>query len=413
VQEPNVKQVLLDKGVTIRCPESVDVGDDLNPERIAPSCVIHAGCRLSGARTALGPGVVLGEEAPITLQDCQLGAKVRLRGGFFSGATLLDNVEFGSGAHVRPGTLLEEYASCAHNVGLKQTMLMPFTVLGSLINFCDCLMSGGTGPRNHSEVGSSYIHFNFTAHQDKATPSLIGDVPEGVMLNQPSIFLGGQGGLVGPTRIAYGTILAAGTVCRRDVLERGKLVFGQTGHRVKEVAYDPRTYGEIDRICQNNFIYLGNLHALHAWYRHVRTLLTPGGDSFAQACLEGARQQIATMAEERLKRLTQLAGKVAESCTSKGETPTPPGAGPFVNQRLFADQWPAIAKRLALPDGDAVGAGTPGRDAFLLALQGRAGNGNYVETIQALPPETRAQGTAWLQSMVDSIGAEWGEIKHG
>jgi len=30
---------------------------------------------------------------------------------------------------------------------------------------------------------------------------LFGDVPRGVMLNQPPIFLGGQGGAVGPIRV--------------------------------------------------------------------------------------------------------------------------------------------------------------------------------------------------------------------
>ena len=82
-------------------------------------------------------------------------------------------------------------------------------------------MSGGTDGKNHSEVGSSYIHFNYTPNQDKATPSLIGDVPAGVMLNQPPIFLGGQGGLVGPVRIGHGTVIAAGTIYRKDCPEGG------------------------------------------------------------------------------------------------------------------------------------------------------------------------------------------------
>jgi UDP-N-acetylglucosamine/UDP-N-acetylgalactosamine diphosphorylase len=52
---------------------------------------------------------------------------------------------------------------------LKQTILFPFVTLGSLINFCDIFMSGGSDRKNHSEVGSSYIHFNYTPNQDKAT----------------------------------------------------------------------------------------------------------------------------------------------------------------------------------------------------------------------------------------------------
>ncbi len=51
----------------------------------------------------------------------------------------------GLGAEVREGCLLEEETSGAHAVGLKQTILFPFVTLGSLVNFCDCLMAGGTG----------------------------------------------------------------------------------------------------------------------------------------------------------------------------------------------------------------------------------------------------------------------------
>jgi len=155
---------------------------------------------------------VIGAEAPVTIENCQLGRGVKLKGGYFSGAVFLDGSNMGSGAHVREGTILEEEASGAHAVGLKQTVLLPFVTLGSLINFCDILMAGGASRKDHSEVGSSYIHFNYTPNQDKATASLVGDVPRGVLLNQKSIFLGGQGGLVGPARIAYGCVIAAGGI---------------------------------------------------------------------------------------------------------------------------------------------------------------------------------------------------------
>ena len=408
MDEQNAKLALLERGITMLCAESVFIDPSIDPNRIAPDVVIHAGCRLSGNQTSIGPGSILGAEAPVTLQDCQLGAGVQLKGGFFSDATMLDGVSFGSGGHVRAGTLLEERASCAHTVGLKQPMLMPFVTLGSLINFCDCLMAGGTGPKNHSEVGSSYIHFNFTAHQDKATPSLIGDVPEGVMLNQSPIFLGGQGGLVGPTRIAYGTVVAAGTVCRRDVLKRGRLVFGQTGHRMKEVPYDTRAYGAIDRICQNNFIYLGNLHALDAWYRHARPRLMPD-DMYTRACLEGARKRIASMADERIKRLTQLADKLTQSLALSDREGRVAAGAPFDHQRLFVERWPTMAPRLELPVSDE--ACSPG-ETFQSILDNQKDN-DYIDIIQSLAPGDCAAGIAWLQGIADSITSVWGDIQNG
>ena len=137
------------------------------------------------------PGVKLGSRSPVTIKNCQLGKKVELKGGYFEGSTFLKGSTFQDGAEVREGCLLEEEANGAHTVGLKQTILFPFVTLGSIINFCDILMAGGTSRTNHSEVGSSYIHFNYTPNQDKATASLIGNVAHGVMLNQPPIFLGG------------------------------------------------------------------------------------------------------------------------------------------------------------------------------------------------------------------------------
>ena len=216
-----VIRLLADRGVEFPSPHTVSVGAEVKPERIAPGVVIHSGCRIHGASTSVGPGTELGREGPLTLENCQLGYHVSLKGGFVTDSTFLDGVSMGSGAHVRGGSLLEESSSGAHCVGVKQTILFPFVTLGSVINFCDCLMSGGSSGSSHSEVGSGYVHFNFTPHGDKATASLVGDVSRGVMLDQDPIFLGGQGGLVGPSRIEYGTILPAGCISRRDILVPG------------------------------------------------------------------------------------------------------------------------------------------------------------------------------------------------
>ncbi len=385
-----IKQELMQRGVIIDCPESVSIDESIDPLRISASTTIHSGCRLSGAKTSIGTGSVLGAEAPVTLDNCQLGHDVHLKGGYFSNATLLDGVKFGSGAHVRGGTLLEENASCAHTVGLKQTMLMPFVTLGSLINFCDCLMSGGTGSDNHSEVGSSYIHFNFTAHQDKATPSIAGNVPEGVLLGKPPIFLGGQGGLVGPTRLAFGTILAAGTICRRDVLNSGKLIFGQIGRGIKETNYNFDTYGDITRIINNNLIYIGNLHALYAWYQHIRPLMM-GDDIYTKACIEGAKEQIKSMVDERLKRLAQLAIKVEKSLETTGAVKA---------NKEFVDQWPDMKEKLSLPTE--IGSIESNLDELIKSIEEVKSN-NYIETIRALSLKGKEQCTAWLQGVVDGV----------
>ena len=179
---------LIENGVLIPHPASVDIGMEVLPSRIAPGAVLFPGTRIYGRTTLIGPASELGSEGPTTVVDCQLGSQVQLKGGFFKASVFLDRVSVGSGAQVREGCLLEEESGGNHTVGLKQTILFPFVTLGSLINFCDCLMAGGTDRRNHSEVGSSFIHFNYTPNQDKATPSLLGDVPRGVMMDPGAHF---------------------------------------------------------------------------------------------------------------------------------------------------------------------------------------------------------------------------------
>ena len=78
------------------------------------------------------------------------------------------------------------------------------------------MLSGGTDLKNHSEIGSSYVHFNYTINKDKATPSLFGNVIDGIFLDQNPIFLGGQGGAVGPINVAFGSKITAGSILRKD-----------------------------------------------------------------------------------------------------------------------------------------------------------------------------------------------------
>ncbi len=399
----NVRQIaaLLERGIRLVAPETVTVGPEVDPARFAAGVEIYPGCRLYGAALSMGPDCVLGEEGPVTVRDCQLGARVRLRGGFLDRATLLDDVDAGSCAHVRPGTLLEEHASFGHSVGLKQTVLLPFTTLGSLINFCDCLMAGGTGRENHSEVGSSYIHFNFTPHQDKATPSLIGDVPRGVLLDQAPIFLGGQGGLVGPRQIAYGTVLAAGQICRRDVLTPGHLVRDAASAKRIVLPYDPRIMNDVGPRVAANLRYLGNLLALDAWWRLVRVRFVR--EAWQRHGHAGALQRLAEMFDERLKRLDQFAEKVAISLSLE------PGASAARAQREFLEAWPAqraalqarLAARATLQPTSEVRAIL----GFLPETGGRASPraaaSDYLAWVRALSPADKQALTAWLQFLAD------------
>ena len=393
--------LLMKRGVVIPNPDSVEIGEDVRVENISNDRVmIHSGCRLFGKSTLIMKQTQIGYEAPVTIQDCQIGPRVTLKGGFFKESVFLEKASAGSGAHVREGCIFEEEANVAHTVGLKQTILFPFVTLGSLINFCDCLMAGGTSRKDHSEVGSAYIHFNFTPNQDKATPSLVGDVPKGVMLDQLPIFLGGQGGLVGPSRLTFGTVVVAGTVFRKDATRPGRMIFDGAG-KGGNVPFVPGLYRGIKRIVVNNSLYIGNLIAFLHWYQQVRSLFI--SDNFPETLQAAVLKKIQLITQERIERLDQLFGKMPLSIQKYIDIyHMDPGAKIMLQQNeLFANR---NAVKDCLVSMQAYTGDTALRDSFLsrVAQASQKHHKNYIETIQSLDPESKKTGSDWLQGIVDN-----------
>ncbi len=395
---------LMEKGAEVPNPLTVDIGDDVEIAQISGNGVkIYPGCRIYGDKTVISSGVQIGSEGPVTIEDCQIGPQVELKGGYFNKAVFLEKASIGSGAHVREGCILEEQASCAHCVGLKQTILFPFVTLGSLINFCDCLMAGGTSRKDHSEVGSSYIHFNFTADGDKATASLFGDVPRGVMLNQPAIFLGGQGGAVGPVRIGYGNVVTAGTILRKDVLESNRLVIGKS-YRGGVIPFVPDLYTGLSRIVENNILYLANLAALEQWYIHVRQEIFKA-DELGDLIYGGALDKLTLAKQERVLRLKAVSDKMPRSMEMDGARES----GKAGKRELYRN----IDRVCDLFDSDtAAAAGTEHREAFLdgFHIQMNDHDPDYVSLIKGLPATVSQKGTLWLDTMIRELCRKTGEM---
>lgn len=387
---------LVERGVNIPNPLTLDIGNEVSVNQISEKGVtLYPGCRIYGAKTVIAAGCKIGYEGPVTIEDCQLGEKVELKGGFFSKSVFLEKANLGLGAHIREGCLLEEEAGGAHCVGLKQTILFPFVTLGSLINFCDALMAGGTSRQDHSEVGSSYIHFNFTPDADKTTPSLLGDVPRGVMLNQPPIFLGGQGGMVGPVRLGFGNVVAAGSIVRKNYLEDHKLIFAVGPPRSMQLSR-PSPYSDITGMIENNILYLANLVALEAWYTRVRKPFLEA-KPFGFWLYAGAMDLLASAKKERLKRLEAMAKKAQAAPGLSDEQ--------RAARRAFYENFSAMA---AIFTGKMPGvemATEKLRDDFLSAFDQAVGANktNYIETIQALPAAISSKGVIWLSALVDAL----------
>jgi UDP-N-acetylglucosamine/UDP-N-acetylgalactosamine diphosphorylase len=399
---------LLEKGVKILCPESIEIGEDVNPDRIsADNVTIHSGCRIYGADTLIMPGARIGFETPATIINCQVGKNVELKGGLFSGSTFLDGSAMGSGAHIRPVCLLEEEARGAHTVGLKQTILFPYVTLGSLINFCDCLMAGGTDRNNHSEVGSSYIHFNYTQNQDKATASLIGDVPGGVMINRPPIFLGGQGGIVGPVKIQYGTVVAAGTIVRKDIKRENRMLLGSLSI-AKSMPFYPNVYSNISRIIELNSNYIANLIALRRWYLDIRVLFLTG--DMETALHRGAVDKIESAINERLKQLKKVADRMPESIEVQKSFFNKSSEKTIMRKKEFTEKWPEMEGMLTSCFNKNYD--SPKKEDLLKIMDNRISQKgkDYITVVKGLKKEESEKGSGWLQGIVDKTNSLVREI---
>lgn len=350
------------QGVRVSDPRQTYIGEDVDLSRVREGAVLHPGTRLEGARTFVAPGAQVGSEGPATVRDAVLGPDTVVAAGFVHGAVLLDGASVGSGAHVRPGTLLEEQASTAHCVGLKHTILLGFVTLGSLINFCDCLMAGGTSRRDHSEVGSGFIHFNYTpwgASGDKATPSLIGEVPRGVFLRERRIFLGGSSGLIGPGRVGFGAITGAGQVVRKPVGE-GRLSLQPI--RALDVE---RSANHLDRVmprAKYNVRYIAHLVALRRWYREVR--LCRASDDVARILVLAAIENLDACIAERVKRVRS-----------------------FVEERGAAMPTLDLDPDVACPWGSLPGDGSL----------------DHIAWVRSLEMEDVERGSAWLEQTVEAV----------
>jgi hypothetical protein len=295
------------QGVTVIDRRQTYLDEAVDISRVCRGAVLYPGTRLVGARTFVGPGAKVGIEGPAVLENTMIGENAEVASGYLKEAVMLRDARVGSNAHIRVGTLLEEEASTAHAVGLKHTVLMSFVTMGSLINFCDGLISGGKSRREHTEVGSGFIHFNFTPRGrsgDKATPSLIGDVAHGVFLRQPRIFLGGLSGIVGPQKVGFGSFTVAGQVLRREV--PSNRIVGDVPRKV-----DKEFYAALEapnRILKLNLEYIGHLSALRAWYRDVRLARIPAGTEYEhiRVVTEAASELLSVCIDERVERLRQF-----------------------------------------------------------------------------------------------------------
>lgn len=356
--DPALVGALLSRGVLIHCPEATII-EGVDPERIEAGVELFPGTTLRGARTLLRAGTSLGRAGGGYFEDLVTGRNVQVWGGVAQDCVLLDDVVIRGHAELRGGTLLEEGCEAAHHVGYKMTVMMPFVVAGSLVNFCDVLFAGGTSRTDHGEIGSCLALYNYTPWGDKFA-SQFGDIPRGVTLRAARIFVGGQTQIVSPIQVGYGSVVAAGAALRRSVGE--ERIVADAGSTF-DTHFDPEVYGATAIKVELNAIYIANLRALRLWYERVRMAAVVDGDLLQHALYREAIRQIDAGVRERIKRIDVLVARLPTSADLLEER-VRNGVDVELSERRAAEQravyatWPErraqLTAEIAPPDPDAL-----------------------------------------------------------
>lgn len=226
---------LIAKGVEILAPESVIVGAEVNLDNMEPGAVLGPGTKILGAETMLGAGTEI--QGAAVIKNSLIGRNCSLAAGEYADSVLLDGCTTVGWARVRGHSAWEEESNSAHNADTKTTVLGYKTTLGSLINFCNVLMLGGTSPRLEvgSEVGSGTINFNFLPFGATVgvliKPSTVVGSMESPFLacdGAPTryAFIGGHCSIIAPVVIGLGTVVAAKSRVNPGIYEDDKLIGG-------------------------------------------------------------------------------------------------------------------------------------------------------------------------------------------
>ncbi len=384
---------LAGRGVDVWGPDRVYVGPEVPDEGIEPGCTLYSGT-FRGAGLRIGKGSVIGKSGHAYVSDCRIGRDVELGAGTYEGATFLDRAKVRGFAEVRPGTLLEEDVEAAHSVAFKNTILTATCVCGSLINYCDLFMSGGTSREDHSEVGSGAIHFNFDPRGDK-WGSLIGDA-RGVLMRSAPIFVGGQCGLVGPLHVDFGAVLAAGSVVRRDVKSDRVQYVGVEDQEIE--GFDREIYTGLRRKFRTTARVVGNLWALIGWYEQVRL---PFAEEYQKALYLSAQEQARRCIAERVKRLRKIVAKLPRSL-EKSE-----GAEGFeglrTEHRLLMERQEAWVAALEADPGREAPAG------LVAAYGGLRETAGHLQAVRGLDDGAAAAAESWVDGIAAATGDRFGE----
>jgi UDP-N-acetylglucosamine/UDP-N-acetylgalactosamine diphosphorylase len=353
--------------------DGIRISGDVDPDRIEVGVRIHRGSIVEGSKTLLRSGACLGLAGGGYFKDVVAGKEVQLQGGFFDGAVFLQGSVVRSGAEIRPGTLLCEQVNVAQGAGLKMSIVLEYSYLGSIINFCDVFVQAGHNPEVFTEVGSGAIHFNNTMHLIKF-PSLIGDVLS-VFHDSDLIFIGGATKLIGPCIIRPGAVVAAGSRVSRNV--EGNRLYSESSPAI-DSQFSQRKMKNLERKLDNVLQYMANVSALREWFRIVR--MDYVSDALDREINQAAIEVLSANLAERILWLEKMAKQNGER---------------DIDQKL-ARLESTLCQRTDLE--------ASGRH-YILEGTKRPDSATYSEAIRSLPQATVRRGKERLGRLLDNYYA--------
>lgn len=228
-------QQLIAKGVDIPAPESVVVGEEVNLDNVEAGVTVGPGTKILGAGTMIGAGTEI--QGAAVIKDSMIGRNCGLAAGEYADAVLLDSCSTVGWARVRGHSAWEEESNCAHNCDTKTTVLGYKVTLGSLINFCNVMMLGGTSPSLEvgAEVGSGTINFNFlpfgpTVGALIKPSTVVGSMESPFLVCDAAptryAFIGGHTSIIAPVIIGLGSVVAAKSRVNPGIYGEDNLISG-------------------------------------------------------------------------------------------------------------------------------------------------------------------------------------------
>ena len=187
---------LLESGVIIHAPETVRIGPRA---RIEPGAELTGPCEIYGT-SHVEQGARI--ESHCVLFDSSVGAGTVVRSFcHLEGARVGTNCVVGPFARLRPGAVMEEAAHMGNFVELKQACLHK----GAKANHLSYIGDADVGER--ANIGAGTITCNY----------------DGVRKHKTSIgadaFIGSNTALVAPVNVGGGSLIGAGSVITKDVLD--------------------------------------------------------------------------------------------------------------------------------------------------------------------------------------------------